>query len=310
VPTFRSWADEYIEGYAKPNKRSWKTDKAYVEANMKLFFGDKLLSSITAFDIGKYKQARLADGVSQRTVNRCLQILRRMFNLAIRAGHMKANPIESGTLYQESGGSQGRVLDYEEEQQLLSVLPPHLKPIVIVALETGLRKGEILALRWTDVDWQNHTMRVRRLKKRRECIDVIPLSSTVLACLRVLKAKAGDSEGYIFANPKTGRPFVEIGKAFRASCRRAGIKNFRLHDTRHTFASRHDRNGTGTATLREMLGHSSSRMLDFYRHSDPELMRRAIEVEEARKREWLARQGHTDRPEEIPAFVSPSFSEN
>jgi len=307
TPTFRSWADEYLTEYAKPRKLSWKTDRAYIEANMKPFFKDVLISEITPIDIRKYIKLRLESGVSSTTVNRCLQILRKMFNLAIDCKLLETNPIKKGTLFSEKGNTKDRILTYEEEGRLLENCTEHLKPIVIIALSTGLRRGEILSLKWSDIDFQGKAMKVEREKGG--SIPFIFLTESVTRQLAMLKAKAGKAE-HVFVNPKSGKPFVEIGKAFRAACRRAGIKGLRFHDLRHTFASRLIEKGVDIVTVRDLLGHSSVKLTERYTHSRNESRRRAIELLEPKSAEEWTHDRHTEKWSVLPTPVVSLFSVN
>jgi excisionase family DNA binding protein len=302
---FNVLADIYLEDYAKVKKRSWRTDKAYIEKSMKPAFKDKLITEITPLDIEKFIKRRLDEKVSKTTVNRGLQILKRMFNLAIDWGYIFENPSRKVKLFSEKDNLKERILSHEEEARLLETSPEHLRPIIIVALNSGMRRGEILGLRWTHLDFEKRTLKVERSKSGRP--RFIDMNHTLFELLRELRMKNPGSD-YIFSNPQTGKPFVEIGKAFRTACRRSGVKGMRFHDLRHTFASRLIEAGTDIITVRDLLGHSSVKLTERYTHSKNELKRRAVESLENGKN--LAQIWHTEEKEKSKTSASRLFSMN
>jgi excisionase family DNA binding protein len=287
--TFGEFADKYIEDYAKPKKRSWRTDKGYIEKSMKKFFRGRLLSEINPLDLERFIKARLKEGVTQTTVNRGLQILRRMFNLAIDWGFAAENPMRKVRLFSEKNNLKERILARDEETRLLESSSEHLKPIIITALNSGLRRNEILGLRWTDVDFKGRTIQVKRSKGGGPgCVD---MNSALYELLKDLRLSTPAAE-FVFWNPKTGKPFVEIGKAFRAACRRAKIHGLRFHDLRHTFASRLIEAGVDIITVRDLLGHSSVKLTERYCHSKSEQKRRAVELLMEKRPEKVAQIWH------------------
>jgi excisionase family DNA binding protein len=304
--TFIHLAEMYLEDYAKANKRSWRTDGSYLKA-MKEYFGARPVDEITAFDLEKYKTRRLEEGVKKSTVNRCLAILRRMFNLAIAWGHMKENPMKGVRLFSEKDNLKERILTPEEEVRLLETCAPHLREIILVAVNSGMRRGEILGLRWQDVDFDNRILKVERSKSGKQ--RFIEMNSAVVGLLRQRRIK-NPGPGYVFLNPNTGRAFVDVKTGFIAACRRAGIKDLRFHDLRHTFATRLIEAGVDIVTVRDLLGHSSVRLTERYTHSKSELKRRAVEALTAKKPEILSRGWHAEEKGDGCPDVSFRYSMN
>lgn len=285
---FADFAERYLNDYAKTSKRSWKTDASYLKP-MKEFFGDVFLSSIAALDIEKFKTRRLEDGVTRSTVNRCLAILRRMLNLAIDWGYLEESPMRKVGLFPVKDNLKERILDREEEPRLLESCSEHLRAIVITALSTGMRRGEILGLKWDDADFQNRVLKVEKSKSGKQ--RFIEMNSPLFSLMRELRVK-NPQAGHVFLNPKTGRPLADVKTAFKAACRRAGIKGLRFHDLRHTFATRLVEAGVDIVTVRDLLGHSSVRLTERYTHSRNELKRRAVEALAAEKPGVLAHIWH------------------
>ena len=303
---FTDFAEMYLNDYAKTSKRSWKTDASYLKP-MKEFFGDTFLSSITALDIEKFKTRRLEDGVTKSTVNRCLAILRRMFNLAHDWGNLNESPMRTVRFFSEKDNLKERILDPEEEPRLLDSSSQHLKAIVITALNSGMRRGEILSLKWDAVDFQNRILKVEKSKSGKQ--RFIEMNSSLFALMKQLRVKNPGAE-YVFSNPKTGRPFAQVKTAFKAACRRAGIKGLRFHDLRHTFATRLIEAGIDIVTVRDLLGHSSVKLTERYTHSRNELKRRAVEILAAEKPEILAHIWHTQKREDDRPSLTRFYSMN
>ncbi len=122
-----------------------------------------------------------------------------------------------------------RTLSQEEIQNLISACDNQLKPIVILALHSGMRKGEILGLKWDDVDFDHGLIHVLSMKGR----HTIPLSKTTRHLLQGLTRNPDIP--FVFYNPRTGKPYHDVRKSFHSACRKAKIDNVRFHDTRRTF---------------------------------------------------------------------------
>jgi len=134
---FIEFADQYLENYAKVNKawKSWKTDEYYLKG-MKEFFCRLYLDEVTSLEIEKYKAMRLKQGVRTSTVNRCLAIIRKMLYLAVEWGYLQRSQVPKIKLFSEKDNLMERILTKEEEYRLLETSPEHLKPILIVALNS------------------------------------------------------------------------------------------------------------------------------------------------------------------------------
>ena len=167
-----------------------------------------------------------------------------------------------------------RYLSKEECQALINACDRHLRPIVIIALNTGMRKSEVLSLKWDNVDL-NHgfiLLEVTKNGKRRE----IPINDTARETICGLTRRL--DAHYLFDDPKTGKPFKDVKRSFVSACRRAGIKDFTFHSLRHTFASHLVMAGVDLTTVKELLGHKTIAMTMRYDHLAPSHKVKAVEL--------------------------------
>jgi integrase len=271
---FSEFADCYIRDYAKTNKRSWENDLSCLRANLIPEFGNLSLTEITAQLIEKYRAKRLDAKIAKSSVNREMALLKKMYSLAIDWGFAHLNPVKKIKFFSEKDNLKERILKKDEEARLLTTCVAHLQPVLIVALNTGMRLGEILGMKWCQVDLRRLQIRVERTKSG--SIRHIPINEKLSSILGALKAKVGVGE-FVFPNDKTGRPLTTVKRGFMTACRKAGIKDLRFHDLRHTFASRLVEGGADLITVKELLGHSSVKITERYTHPSQSLKRSAVE---------------------------------
>ena len=172
----------------------------------------------------------LKDGTKKSTVNRYLAILKRLYNVAIEWGYAKENPVRHVKLFPENDNLMERILTHEEEDRLFEAASEHLRPILVVALNTGMRRGEILNLHWHQVDLYSKEIRVEKTKSRKS--RVVDINSVLFKEFSRLKNERQNSP-YVFPNPETGKPYKKLQTSFTGACRRAGIVGLRMHDLRH-----------------------------------------------------------------------------
>lgn len=263
---FDEFCKKYFELYATPEtKKSWHSDCDTVKV-LKRFFGGRYLHEITIEDVRRFKTER-AKEVKGLTVNRALALLRCMFNLAKDWGDFFGdNPVKGKELFFKEQGRL-RFLEFEEIPKLLSVCILHLRPIVIMALNTGMRKGEILNLKWRDCDFKRNIIYLEQTKsgERQE----VPMNEVARDTL--IKVKKHPESEYIFCN-KDGKAYGDIKKSFLTALEKAGIIKFRFHDLRHTFAAHWVMNGGSIYTLQKILRHSSLSITEKYAHLAPDYM--------------------------------------
>jgi len=267
---FEDLARDYLEIYSKPNKKSYHSDCDLVKALGKYFNG-KYINEITTMSVEKFKIER-AKEVSPATVNRALACLKGIYNKGIQWGKIDSNPVSGVKLFRENN-KRLRYLEKEEIAKLLANCDDHLKPIVIVALNTGMRKGEILGLKWRDIEFKRNIIYLLNTKnsEKRE----IPLNEQ--AKVAVIRVRKHPNSPYVFCN-KNGKPYGDIKKSFLTALKRCSIINFHFHDLRHTFASHLVMSGVDLNTVRELMGHKSLDMTLRYSHLSPDHKKRAVDV--------------------------------
>jgi integrase len=268
--TVRDLSRRYLE-YATVNKRSWLTDQ-YRLVPLLEAFGESLLTDVRPERVERYKADRLAS-VAPGTVNREVALLRRMLALAIEWELLDANPMQAVKGLKEPPGRL-RYLSPEEMTALLDACAPRLRPIVVCALNTGMRQGEILRLQWPQVDLRQRLIRVTHTKTGEA--RTIPINDALLEELRRLPRRLGAAA--VFAKDDTGAPYVDCWRAFHVAAKRAGLKDFRFHDLRHTFASYVQMGLGDLRATQTLLGHRDIRMTLRYAHLSDARLREAVAV--------------------------------
>jgi len=310
---FKDLADMYLENYAKSNKRSWQDDRYRIEAHMKSFFGEIELQKFTPLLIEKYRAERLKTGVTKSTVNREITIMKKMFNLAIDWNLTDKNPVLKIKLFSEKDTMKERILTEEEERKLMVESPDYLKPIIVVALNTGMRRGEILNLKWKQLDLEKRLVRVENTKSGKN--RMIPINDFLWQELLRVRNLNGKCK-FVFPNPDTDLPYTEVKKSFKSACKRAGIDDLRFHDLRHTFATRLIESGVDLITVRDLLGHFSVRVTQRYTHSSQEQKKAAVELllqkslKKAEKQGNLLHSCDMNKEKEFEDSVSDSYAVN
>lgn len=253
--TLESLEKDYIN-YVRNIKqlRTWKKRVEQINT-LKQFFGEKELINYSSKDIDDFKSFRMQT-VKPATVNRELSTLRHIFNLAKRwKKFFGDNPVSVSGLLREDN-LRKRVLSLDEEARLLECSAYHLRPIIMTALYTGLRKSEILSLVWKNVDFNNNIIIIPSFNNKSKKEKTVPLSSVLRKLLLELKLKNSSVSEYVFLDEK-GTNMKDIKTAFYNACRRAGITELVFHDLRHTAGTRMLEAGVGIVEISEILGHSS-----------------------------------------------------
>ena len=269
-PLFDDFARQYLQ-WAEGYKRSWTRDRISIRAFSREY-GNHRLSQITPWLIERFKRTR-KDQVSVASVNRDLAVLKHMFSMAIRWGLATENPVKLVKFF-KLNNQRIRFLSLEEEDKLLAACDPELRRIVIAALHTGMRRGELFALQWNHVDFTNRLVTVADSKNREP--RRIPMSSTLTALLEEIRINAPASL-FVF-HGKKDQPYRCIRSQWERAAKKAGIRDFRFHDLRHTFASRLVMAGVDLVTVKELLGHKSIEMTMRYSHLSQDHKRRAISL--------------------------------
>jgi len=246
---------------------------------------DMYIGVVNGSDIAKYRDDRLRQGKAPSTVVKEMALLSHMFNVARREWGMEAlsNPVQQVSKPRVSN-KRDRRLSGEEEKRLMAACSlgfhnanPWLRPLIILAIETAMRKGELLALRWTDVKFdQNKVISKNKDPKGVNLLREVPLSPRAIV---VLKNIPTSLNGMVFPTSDNA-----IKLAFNRACGRAcehvfdhkpgtlkacqctGILNFRFHDLRHEATSRFFEKGLNPMQVAAITGHKTLQMLKRYTH--------------------------------------------
>ena len=247
------WMNEHT------HKKSLKTDKGHLRwLNTQL--NDKYIDEINKALIDQIKKAKLGTGASNATVNRVLALIRSILHCAkdewewletIPAVKLLPEPL-----------TRLRWLTHDEADRLLIELPEHLRAMAKFTLATGLRESNVTGLQWSQLDMQRHCAWIHADQAKAEKAIAVPLG---VDALDVIRAQFGKHELFVFTYE--GQPVTRANNhAWRKALVRAGIKDFRWHDLRHTWASWHVQNGTRLEILKELGGWADLTMVMRYAH--------------------------------------------
>jgi integrase len=301
--TLNEYFDRWLETAVKPRVRQ-KTCQDYdgiLRRYIRPSLGDRVLVSMRPMDIQTTYQGMIERGLSPRTVRYTHAVLRSALRQALQWRLLLENPVDGVKIPQQVRGEM-RSLTVEQARAFLraALATPH-GPVLAVALTTGMRPSEYLALKWQDLDWTRQTVSVVRSVRRldgRWCFSEtkrsrsrrpIRLQSWIVALLRDLRTKASAQDLYseahdlVFRTP-SGQPINAdcLAKHFRSILDLAGVPRIRLYDLRHSGATIALAAGVSPKVVSEQLGHASTAFtLDTYAHVLPHMQDEAAARVEA-----------------------------
>lgn len=290
-PTFaefaKRWLIEYVDVENKPSER--KSKRAKLRANILPSLGRLRLSEITMSRISELKRLLLSRGLSAKTVNNHLTILRRMLRAAVEDEVLVTLP---NIRFLKTEPPKMSFLSVDEAERLIVGTEPSVwRVMVIFALRTGLRASELIALDWEDVDLERGVVCVRRgdvqgavSSTKSNRIRYVPVPSDAMAILRTLPARQGRVFSFL------GKPIAynTALKHLQRSCVRAGIRKVGWHTLRHTYASHLVCRGALLKAVQDLLGHATMNMTLRYAHLTPEVLRETVSLLEPAPRESSA----------------------
>jgi integrase len=276
--TFNELADEYVKNFG--GQRSFEGFKRHVVKDLREVFGDKRLSEIIYLELETYRNRRKDTPTkagkprTDASVNRDMAILGHMLSKAVEWGMRETSPFKKGKrLMFKENNQRLRFLTDVEVEALMKACSPHLRPIVEVALLTGMRRGELLGLKWEQIRNGFIYLTETKSNKARQ----IPINDRLAEVFKEVRREKQLKSPYVFCDSK-GRRFFEVKRSFASACRRAGLEDFRFHDLRHTFASHLVMNGVGLKAVQELLGHADIKMTMRYAHLSQAHLKEAVAV--------------------------------
>jgi len=277
--TFKEAAENYLKWYinhSNARPRSKEEQKRKVEKLIQ-FFGNFRISEISENLIERYKEHRLNEGVSKKTINRELNVLNSIFN-RVKELNLYNGDLPKVKKFKTDSDDTVKYLTPEEARRLVEACPDWFKPVVVFALNTGLRAGEIFSLRWENIDFENRVIYIESTSTKTKKTYKVPMNETVYKLLKKLE-KEKKEHGYVFTN-RLGLPYKYEDrtylKVFKNACKRAGIENFRFHDLRHTFASWIAMKSKDIYAVQKLLNHSSLEMTKRYAHLTENYLRQVV----------------------------------
>lgn len=261
---------EYVNGRKVAGKRSYRDDLGLLKI-LRAHFGRVPLREITWGKIEKFRVLRIKTPThrgGQRSVarvNRELSLLRYAFKIAIGEGWLHKNPFvgPKPLIHTADEVKRSRVLERDEEVRLLEAcqgLRSHLRPIIICAIDTGMRRGEIFKLKWGDLDWsgdalsisEGKAVKVQEFNTKTLRARSVPITKRLKAELQSLWEKSDKStDALVFGITNN------ISKSFDTACRLAAIEDLRFHDLRRTFGTRLAKSGVPIHEISRLLGHTN-----------------------------------------------------
>jgi integrase len=170
--------------------------------------------------------------------------------------------------------------EYELMPRMDGEFADHLKPMVLISLNTGIRQNNLFSLKWGDIDFESQSITLRPEVTKPGKIQRLPINSRVVKTLKAWRDQLVNtaSDVFVFSSPRGGGKFDNCKKAWAGILKDAEIENFRWHDMRHDFASQLVMKGIDLNTIRELMGHSDLKMTLWYAHLAPKNKLRAAEV--------------------------------
>jgi integrase len=278
----RKWKENYLTvqqqlGRLKPSTiRSYQSN---LDSHIEPFFGARQLAEVTLASVQEFIKTLLGKGLSAKTIGNVIVILKEMFKHAVQWGYLDANPVQ----YVERPRGEDKEMDVltpEEVRRLLDAQEEPLRTLLLTAVLTGMRQGELFGLQWEDIDFARHQVHVRRSlwhgtlgtpksRRSRRAIDMPPTLERALQQLSTTRRSA-----FVFCSER-GTPLDADNfrhRVFPEALRWAQLRRIRFHDLRHTYTSLLIAHGAHPKYIQAQLGHASIQTtLDRYGHLMPQL---------------------------------------
>ena len=272
--------DAVVKEFEEKHAALCRDPKSYKDKTRVLLraFEGMMLQEVTTKAIEDFARSRLTAGASRATCNRMRATLSKIFNWAIDRGYFSGeNPARKVKRFPESPG-RVRFLTAEEASKLIDHAPRHLRPVIIAALHTGGRRGEILTLRWEDVDLAQGVLYFDQTNTKSGKQREIPIDGELTAVLQEQRKRrfaGGDAREYVFT--RFGKRLGDIRTAFGRARERAGLgQDVTFQVLRHSFASWYMINGGDLYRLQKYLGHSTITLTQRYAHLSKDYLKEGV----------------------------------
>jgi integrase len=270
--------------------QSWQTDLGRAQHLIE-HLGTEIAENLTERDIDKYREARLLEKTvrggppTKCTLDHELELLKRMLNYAARSQLIRHNPIGHVQLLREPN-TRDVVVTQAEFERLYEAAEAPLRPILLVAYETGMRKEEILGLRWERVNLKAKQFRLLAEDLKEKKSRIVVLGDRLV---KVLDELPRSTSGHVFVNPKTNTRWQDIRRMWDRARKKSGIeKSFYFHDLRRSFITNARRRGIPESVVMMMSGHRTREVFDRYNIVDEGDLEAAVKVMEEKRDAELA----------------------
>jgi integrase len=311
--TYGDFLKNYYEQWVVDNRKSGKETMRSINAAFG-FLMSQPIEDLSIIELEQWRTKRMREGNKAATINRLVVALKASVNWAVSHDLIKGNPLARlGRLKEKDSIVKVRYLSDDERSRLMTALDAredrirsgrenhnewsvrrkkatlpefdeqfvdYLKPMVLVSLNSGLRRGSLFGLKWGDIDFFTRTMTIRPDNSKPESTLQLPMNAIVnetLAAWKEQNSPVKDDE-LVFPSPVSGEELNNVKKSWAGVLKEAGIENFRWHDMRHDFASQLVMKGVDLNTVRELMGHADMKMTMRYAHLAPSSKLRAVEV--------------------------------
>ncbi|MEW5852419.1 MAG: site-specific integrase [Myxococcota bacterium] len=282
---------EAWEAYKPVSERDNDTHQTEVgrAAHLVRLLGPRKAATLTVKDVDEYRGKRLSEKTmrgaapSAATLDREVELLKRFLNYAVTCGSLPSNPIARAKLLHRSN-VRTSVLDEEKFKRLVAAADAELKPILVVAFDTGMRKREVLDLEWSYVDLERGVIRLPAEATKTDEARIIYLTARAKAALE--ETPVHKDCPYVFVNPATKKPWADMKRAFDRACVGAGLSGIWFHDLRRSFVTNARRRGVQESVVMRMSGHRTRAVFDRYNIVEEADLRAAVvQLEAAISRE-------------------------
>jgi len=274
--TVKSLAEAYIGRHAKLKKNTWVEDESYLARHLIPRFGTRLALAISTDDM-----AALHAEIGSKhpyAANRLLEIVRKMYNLGRKWGLVpvdNANPASGVERFPET--KRRRFVTPDELPQLSKAieqeLDEYVRHAIWLLLLTGLRRGELLNAKWSDIDWKQRTLSIPKTKNGEALLA--PLSHAAISRLKTVPHMQDNP--YIICGRKTGQPSVNLNDAWSRIRKAAGLNDLRIHDLRRTVGSWLVRDGASLHLVGSVLNHKDQKTTAGYAYFQTKERHRALD---------------------------------